>query len=108
MSSPIPGMPEGKPAGMRCIQLTADLRCALYGLPGRPEVCIHLEPSIEMCGENAEQAMAGLAALEAATDPGGGIARTIPGHESGDPALPDPDGRARAGRKPDVPASEDT
>jgi len=88
MSSPIPGMPEGKPAGVRCVQLTADLRCALYGLPGRPEVCIRLEPSIEMCGENAEQAMAYLASLEAATDPGG-IARTIPGRESGDPALPD-------------------
>jgi len=66
--------------------LRAAHRCALYGLPGRPEVCIRLEPSIEMCGENAEQAMAYLAALEAATDPGGDAARL------------DSDGRARAER----------
>jgi hypothetical protein len=25
ISSPIPGMPDGKPAGVRCVQLTADL-----------------------------------------------------------------------------------
>jgi Fe-S-cluster containining protein len=69
ITSPIPGMPKGKPAGVRCVQLTADLRCALFGRPERPAVCTHLEPSVEMCGENAEQAMKNLAALEAATAP---------------------------------------
>ncbi|MEZ4830770.1 MAG: YkgJ family cysteine cluster protein [Caldilineaceae bacterium] len=39
ISSPIPGMPNGKPAGVRCIQLTDDNRCKLFGLPERPVVC---------------------------------------------------------------------
>jgi hypothetical protein len=62
-------MPGGKPAGVRCLQLTADLRCALFGRPERPAVCTHLEPSIGMCGGSAAEAMGILAALEAATDP---------------------------------------
>ena len=36
ISSLIPGMPHGKPAGVPCIQLTSDLRCALFGDPRRP------------------------------------------------------------------------
>jgi len=64
-------MPGGKPAGVRCVQLTADLRCTLFGLPGRPAVCTSLQPSIGMCGRSAEEAMRILAALEAATRPRG-------------------------------------
>ncbi len=48
ISSPIPGMPDGKPAGVRCVQLTADNRCLLFGLPERPEVCVRLRPNREM------------------------------------------------------------
>lgn len=62
-------MPEGKPAGVRCVQLTADNRCRLYGQAGRPAVCERLRPSAEMCGETREHALAYLAALEAATRP---------------------------------------
>ncbi|MFC0402948.1 YkgJ family cysteine cluster protein [Paraburkholderia rhizosphaerae] len=36
ISSPIPGMPDGKPAGVRCVQLGDDLRCAIFGKPERP------------------------------------------------------------------------
>ncbi|HEX2642113.1 MAG TPA: YkgJ family cysteine cluster protein, partial [Thermoanaerobaculia bacterium] len=36
ISSPIPGMPDGKPAGVRCVQLTADNLCLIFGLPERP------------------------------------------------------------------------
>ena len=32
ISSPIPGMPHGKPAGVRCVQLTADLRQITGGI----------------------------------------------------------------------------
>ncbi|WP_350297005.1 YkgJ family cysteine cluster protein, partial [Limnohabitans sp. Rim8] len=39
ISSPIPGMPSGKPAGVRCIQLADDLRCMLFGQDTRPLVC---------------------------------------------------------------------
>lgn len=69
ISSPIPGMPAGKPAGVRCIQLTDDNRCKLFGLPERPAVCVRLRPSEEMCGENAEQALAYLIHLEEITQP---------------------------------------
>jgi hypothetical protein len=71
ITSPIPGMPGGKPAGVRCVQLTDDLRCILFGRPGRPAVCSSLKPSIGMCGGSAEEAMRILAALEAATSPRG-------------------------------------
>jgi uncharacterized protein len=67
ISSPIPGMPDGKPAGVRCVQLTQDNRCRLFGHPDRPAVCSRLFPEPEMCGESFDDAMAYLTALEAAT-----------------------------------------
>jgi len=67
MSSPIPGMPNGKPAGVRCVQLTDDNRCRLFGLPERPEVCVSLRPNLEMCGQVFEEAFDFLARLELAT-----------------------------------------
>lgn len=69
ISSPIPGMPGGKPAGVPCVQLDADLRCRLFGDPRRPRVCGALRPGEAMCGRTREDALAGLAALEAATAP---------------------------------------
>lgn len=72
ISSPIPGMPHGKPAGVRCVQLTDDNRCRLFGLPERPAVCSRLRPAAEMCGRTAAEALAYLMALEAATLPPGG------------------------------------
>ena len=33
ITSPIPGMPNGKKAGERCVQLLPDLRCAIFGKP---------------------------------------------------------------------------
>jgi hypothetical protein len=62
-------MPEGKPAGVRCIQLTPDNRCKIYGQPERPEVCNRLRPNEEMCGQNAEEAFAYLIELERLTSP---------------------------------------
>jgi Fe-S-cluster containining protein len=69
ISSPIPGMDRGKPAGVRCAQLTADNRCRLYGLPERPPVCSSLRSSPDMCGDTMEEALQRLAALEALTRP---------------------------------------
>ena len=69
MSSPIPGMPDGKPAGVRCVQLTEDNRCQLFGLPERPAVCVSLRPTAEMCGESADEAYAYLIQLEWSTAP---------------------------------------
>jgi hypothetical protein len=70
ISSPIPGMPGGKPAGVRCAQLTPDNRCALFGRSERPAVCVSLQPSEEMCGRSDQQAMIRLTLLERATAPG--------------------------------------
>lgn len=69
ISSPIAGMPHGKPAGVRCVQLTTDNRCRLYGQPERPEVCVRLRPNEEMCGHSAEEALTWLTALEQVTRP---------------------------------------
>jgi Fe-S-cluster containining protein len=69
ISSPIPGMPHGKPAGVRCLQLTPENLCKLVGRPERPAICGNLRPNEEFCGASANEAMAKLAGLEAATLP---------------------------------------
>lgn len=67
ISSPIPGMPQGKPAGVRCVQLDDANRCRIFGQAGRPAVCAGLQPSSDMCGATAAHAMAWLTQLEALT-----------------------------------------
>ena len=69
INSPIPGMPQGKPAGVRCVQLTDDNRCQLFGLPERPAFCVGLRPSEEMCGAAASEALRRLYQLEVLTRP---------------------------------------
>ena len=69
ISSPIPGMPEGKPAGVRCVQLDADNRCRIFGRPERPACCDGLQPSSEMCGTRPAEALLWLSALEVSTQP---------------------------------------
>jgi hypothetical protein len=69
ISSPIPGMPLGKPAGERCVQLTLSNRCRLFGKPERPDVCVRLQPSVEICGHTAEHALALFEELEERTRP---------------------------------------
>lgn len=62
-------MPDGKPAGVPCIQLAADMRCKLFGQPERPAVCCTLRPEPEMCGADAADALKRLEQLERATSP---------------------------------------
>lgn len=69
ISSPIPGMPNGKPANTPCVQLDTRLRCKIFGSPQRPKVCAGLQPDAEMCGRSREQAMTYLIELEAMTAP---------------------------------------
>ncbi|MGC1454934.1 MAG: YkgJ family cysteine cluster protein [Nitrospirota bacterium] len=66
VSSRIPGMPDGKPAGVRCVQLTPENRCGIYGQPGRPAVCSSYQSS-ESCGTNREHALRFLEELELMT-----------------------------------------
>ncbi len=69
ISSPIPGMPNGKPAGVRCIQLDEVNNCKIFGLATRPAVCASLQPALEMCGSTREQAIHWLDRLERETAP---------------------------------------
>ena len=62
-------MPQGKPAGVRCVQLLPDARCALFGQPERPSFCSGLQPSADMCGATADHAVLWLTQLEAQTRP---------------------------------------
>ena len=62
-------MPNGKPAGVRCVQLDDALRCQLFGHEERPAVCVSLRPTPEMCGDTREHALHFLARLEAQTAP---------------------------------------
>jgi len=62
-------MPRGKRAGERCVQLLPDLRCAIFGRPERPAVCVSLRPLADICGVNRLEALSLLAAMEIATAP---------------------------------------
>ncbi|EGT4253265.1 YkgJ family cysteine cluster protein [Citrobacter amalonaticus] len=69
ISSSIPGMPQGKPANVRCVQLSDDNLCRIFGSSLRPNVCRSLKPSQEMCLTNRDEAMTWLIDLEALTAP---------------------------------------
>ena len=60
-------MPQGKPAGVRCVQLLDDQRCAIFGDPRRPAVCGSFQAMVEMCGDSRAEAMGYLQRLEALT-----------------------------------------
>lgn len=67
ISSPIPGMPQGKPAGVACVQLDSQLGCKLFGLPERPAVCLGFQPMLDVCGSHRAHALWLLDELEAQT-----------------------------------------
>lgn len=69
ITSPIPGMPDGKPAGVRCVQLDAENLCRIFGKPERPAFCGSLKAEPEMCGEDSVAAIRFLDGLERATRP---------------------------------------
>lgn len=69
ISSPIPGMPHGKPANVRCVQLSEDNLCNIFGSDMRPQVCGSLRPSLDMCFTSREEAMIYLLQLEEGTAP---------------------------------------
>jgi len=64
ISSALPGMPDGKPAGVPCIHLTDDLKCSLFNMPNRPKVCIGFKAERIVCGNSAKEAFAILSELE--------------------------------------------
>jgi len=50
-------MPDGKPAGVRCIHLLEDYRCALFNQPERPKVCSDYQAETGFCGEDRDEAL---------------------------------------------------
>jgi uncharacterized protein len=62
ISSPIPGMPDGKPAGVRCIHLQHDFSCGIY--EERPKVCRDFMAEEAFCGSQRQEALAILSKLE--------------------------------------------
>lgn len=76
ISSPIPGMPDGKPANTPCIQLDEQQRCKIFTSPLRPKVCAGLQASAEMCGNSRQQAMTWLIDLEMLTAPSTSLIRS--------------------------------
>ena len=57
-------MPNGKPAGVRCLHLSHDYRCELFGKPERPALCERFKPERWVCGDSQQQALTLLSALE--------------------------------------------
>jgi len=64
-------MPQGKPAGVRCVQLDERQRCRIFGQPERPACCAGLQPAPDMCGESRVGALLWLTQLDEATRPVG-------------------------------------
>lgn len=67
ISSVIPGMPNGKPAGVRCVQLDDDNRCRIFGKPERPQVCSDFQAELEFCGNTRDEALGLMRNLETIT-----------------------------------------
>jgi Fe-S-cluster containining protein len=68
ITTPIPGMPHGKLAGVRCIQLNDGNLCKLFGKPERPAVCGQFTATEDVCGANDEEALWLITSLEQATN----------------------------------------
>jgi len=64
ISSPIPGMPNGKPGGTKCIHLSVDNKCLIFGSPERPDVCSQFKAEPSICGNSREEALQILTDLE--------------------------------------------
>ncbi|MEH6581078.1 MAG: YkgJ family cysteine cluster protein [Halioglobus sp.] len=67
IARPFYGMPEGKPAGTRCVHLDDAMCCGIFFDSRRPEVCASFSPEPEVCGSNREEALQRLQRLEVQT-----------------------------------------
>ncbi len=64
ISAALPGMPNGKPAGIACIHLTPEFACELFGKPERPSFCGQFRAEVLFCGESRAEALQLIAVLE--------------------------------------------
>jgi len=69
ISSPLPGLPQGKPAGVRCPHLNQENLCALFGKPERPAICSSFRPNPDTCGSTRTEAFELIVNMERFTAP---------------------------------------
>ncbi|WP_087113022.1 YkgJ family cysteine cluster protein [Parendozoicomonas haliclonae] len=67
ISTPIPGMPNGKPAGVRCVQLDERNFCRIFGQSDRPAVCSAFSADEATCGSTRDEALLRILDMEQAT-----------------------------------------
>ena len=69
INSALPNMPNGKPAGVRCLNLGDDYRCKIFGQPERPALCDGFKANDDVCGSNRLEALQLISILEKNTAP---------------------------------------
>lgn len=67
ISSPLPGLPNGKPAGVRCPNLTSAGTCGVWNTPVFPDICRRFQATPDFCGTSAEEAVVRIRSMERAT-----------------------------------------
>lgn len=64
ITSPLPGMPNGKAAGIRCVNLNSYNICTIHEKENYPKVCRNFKFDPDYCGRKNEEAFEKLAELE--------------------------------------------
>jgi len=67
ISTPMPNMPLGKKAGERCLNLSDENLCLLFGKPERPDFCAMFQAEDSVCGSSQADAIRLIGWLEGAT-----------------------------------------
>lgn len=68
ISSPLPGHPQGKPAGVRCQNLTPDQLCGAWQTD-LPDICQRFSAVEWLCGQSYEEAVRLIRQAETGTIP---------------------------------------
>lgn len=70
ITSPLPGMPEGKPRGVPCINLDMNtLMCRIWNTDIYPEFCKKFVAQADCCGNSREEANRLIEEMDKATTP---------------------------------------
>ena len=69
INSPLPNMPNGKPAGVRCANLSENNLCAIFNHPDRPLLCDAFKAGPDVCGTTRAEALQLITDLEEQTMP---------------------------------------
>lgn len=68
INHPLPGMPDGKPAGVMCANLDpVSYLCRLWGTEQYPDTCRRFRAEPAVCGTSREEALVLIECLEGDT-----------------------------------------